>query len=81
MNTTPGAGVSMRYRDGQFTYWVGAGPAVGCGPRLKTLGTLLLTWRWPLRTIFLADVVLPLCAAAAAFLMGASQHWRPSTRS
>jgi MFS family permease len=41
------------------------------------LGTLLLTWHWPLATIFLVDRLFPLCAAAAVFLMGASQHGKP----
>jgi AAHS family 4-hydroxybenzoate transporter-like MFS transporter len=38
------------------------------------LGTLFLTWRWPLPLIFLADGTFALCAAAAIFAIGASQH-------
>jgi hypothetical protein len=35
--TTPDAGVRMPYGGGDFTYWVDAGPATGCGAGLKTL--------------------------------------------
>ncbi len=35
--TTPWSGVTVPYGGGQFTYWVDAGPATGCGPGLKTL--------------------------------------------
>jgi hypothetical protein len=37
---TSAAGVTMPYGTGQFTYWVDAGPAAGCGPGLKTLEAL-----------------------------------------
>jgi AAHS family 4-hydroxybenzoate transporter-like MFS transporter len=53
--------------------WASAAAEPG-GVMSGLLGTLLLTWRWPLPTIFLVDGFFPLCAAAAVFLMGASQH-------
>ena len=34
---TPDRGVTVPYDRGQFTYWVDAGPAAGCGKGLKTL--------------------------------------------
>ena len=37
---TPEAGVTAPYGGGQFTYWVDAGPATGCGAGLKTLEAL-----------------------------------------
>src|SRR5207302_429671 len=37
---TPEAGVTAPYGGGQFTYWVDAGPAAGCGAGLKTLEAL-----------------------------------------
>ena len=36
-DATPAAGVTEPYGGGQFTYWVDAGPAVGCGDGFKTL--------------------------------------------
>jgi hypothetical protein len=39
-DTTPAGGVTMLYGGGQFTYWVDAGPASGCGDGLKTLEAL-----------------------------------------
>jgi AAHS family 4-hydroxybenzoate transporter-like MFS transporter len=43
------------------------------------LGTLFLTWRWSLPTIFLVDGSFALCAAAAIFVMGASQYKTAAT--
>ena len=37
---TPAGGVTVPYGGGQFTYWVDAGPAAGCGAGLKTLESL-----------------------------------------
>ena len=37
---TPARGVTVPYGGGQFTYWVDAGPAVGCGAGLMTLESL-----------------------------------------
>ena len=39
-DATPAEGVTMPYGGGQFTYWVDAGPATGCGAGLKTLESL-----------------------------------------
>lgn len=39
-DATPAEGVTIPYGGGQFTYWVDAGPATGCGPGLKTLESL-----------------------------------------
>ena len=39
-DTTPAAGVTVPYGGGQFTYWVDAGPATGCGAGFKTLEAL-----------------------------------------
>ncbi len=39
-DATPAAGVTEPYGGGQFTYWVDAGPAAGCGDGLKTLEAL-----------------------------------------
>lgn len=36
-DTTSAAGVTESYGGGQFSYWVDAGPATGCGVGLKTL--------------------------------------------
>lgn len=38
--TTPEGGVTVPFGGGQFTYWVDAGPATGCGPGFKTLEAL-----------------------------------------
>src|SRR5207237_700212 len=37
---TPESGVTAPYGGGQFTYWVDAGPATGCGAGVKTLEAL-----------------------------------------
>jgi hypothetical protein len=37
---TPDHGVTTRYGSGRYSYWVDAGPAIGCGPWLKTLEAL-----------------------------------------
>jgi hypothetical protein len=34
---TPPSGVTIPFGGGEFTYWVDAGPATGCGPGIKTL--------------------------------------------
>ncbi len=39
-DATPAAGVTMPYGGGRLTYWVDAGPAIGCGAGLKTLEAL-----------------------------------------
>ena len=38
--TTRARGVTASYAGGDYTYWVDAGPATGCGPGLKTLEAL-----------------------------------------
>lgn len=38
--TTPDRGVTRAYGRGQYTYWIDAGPAQGCGPGLKTIEAL-----------------------------------------
>src|SRR5437016_8763623 len=37
---TPDRGVTIPYGSGRYSYWVDAGPAIGCGPGLKTLEAL-----------------------------------------
>ena len=70
---TPAAGVSMRYGDGQFTYWVDAGPATGCGPGFKTLEALgevpFLNRIFPIRVRACGAPGVPFAAA----LFGVSQ--------
>src|SRR5260370_38135087 len=53
---TPAEGVTVPYGRGQFTHWVDAGPATGCGDGLKTLealgqeGDRTRTFSTPIRT-------------------------------
>src|SRR5437016_2718925 len=39
-NATPDRGVTVPYGSGRYSFWVDAGPAIGCGPGLKTLEAL-----------------------------------------